>query len=64
MYMWRFVVDGRRSCPIIFHDLSHQEKIEKNALYEKKELCTVQALQTNSEFRENFDRVFLETDFF
>jgi len=22
MYMWRFVVEGRRSCPIIFNDLS------------------------------------------
>jgi len=42
MYMWRFVVDGRRRCPI-FSDLPHQEKIEKNALYEEKELCTVRA---------------------
>jgi len=23
MYIWRFVADGRRSCPIIFNDFSH-----------------------------------------
>jgi len=64
MYMWRFVIDGRYNRLIIFNDLSrHQEKIEKNALYEEMELCTVWALQTSGEFSENFDRVFLETAF-